>query len=125
MRSLPSTMILSFAVWGIGDIFLGTSNTTIGVVGKYVGLQDAYRVEPRIVVWRGEEVVQVPLSALFRRGDDWVVLRDDSGTAALTVIKIGQRNDDFAQVMDGLNVGDKVILHPSEDISDGSRVAPR
>ena len=32
---------------------------------------------------------------------------------------------DGAQVIKGLNVGDKVILHPSEDIADGSRVAPR
>lgn len=33
-KILLGLLILSFAVWGVGDIFLGTSNATIGVVGE-------------------------------------------------------------------------------------------
>ena len=88
-------------------------------------LQDAYRVEPRIVVWKGDDVLQIPLSALFRNGNDWVVYRIDGGEAALQIVKIGQRNRDYAQIMEGLSLGDEVILHPSEDVTDGSRVEQR
>ena len=31
-----------------------------------------YRVEARIVTWRGDNVLQVPTGALFRRGNDWM-----------------------------------------------------
>jgi len=35
-------------------------------------LGDRYRVEARIVTWRGDNVLQVPTGALFRRGNDWM-----------------------------------------------------
>ena len=41
------------------------------------------------------------------------------------VVEIGQRNRDFAEVTKGLDAGMEVILHPSEDVADGSRVEPR
>jgi HlyD family secretion protein len=43
------------------------------IPGGWRGLQDAYRVEPRIVVWQQESALQVPLGALFRAGDEWAV----------------------------------------------------
>jgi HlyD family secretion protein len=89
------------------------------------GLQDAYRVEPRIVVWQSDAVLQVPLSALFREGSDWAVYKLDGSRAELLIVEIGQRNRDFAQVLSGLDASDRVILHPSEDVSDGSQVATR
>ena len=89
------------------------------------GLQDAYRVEPRIVVWQSDAVLQVPLSALFREGSDWAVYKLDGSSAELQIVEIGQRNRDFAQVLSGLDASDRVILHPSEDVSDGSQVATR
>jgi hypothetical protein len=38
-------------------------------------------------------------------------------------VKLGERNDRFAQVLDGLAVGDRVILHAGDDVEDGTRVA--
>ncbi|MFN7598711.1 MAG: RND transporter, partial [Cereibacter sp.] len=77
-----------------------------------------------IVTWRGKDVLSIPVGALFREGSDWAtfVLRD--GRARLQTLQIGERNDAFAQVLSGLESGDKVILHPSDRIGDGIPVRP-
>jgi HlyD family secretion protein len=40
----------------------------------------------------------------------------------LQILQIGERNDAFAQVLSGLESGDKVILHPSDRVADGVSV---
>lgn len=89
------------------------------------GLQDAYRVEPRIVVWQEANILQVPLSALFRQGNQWAVYKLDGSRARIQTIEIGARNRDVAQVLSGIDSSDEVILHPSEDVNDGSKVDKR
>jgi HlyD family secretion protein len=42
----------------------------------------------------------------------------------LQTISLGERNEAFAQVLDGLQPGDQVILHPSDLVTDGVAVAP-
>jgi HlyD family secretion protein len=88
-------------------------------------LGDGYRVETEVVTWEGESVLQVPTSALFRKGDDWAVFRFDGGRARLTTVRIGHRSDLAAEVEGGLREGQQVVEHPSEDVSDGARVTPR
>ncbi|SPH16779.1 Macrolide export protein MacA [Defluviimonas aquaemixtae] len=89
------------------------------------GLGDHYAVYLRIVIWQGEDVLQVPLSALFRRDGGWVVFRDEDGIATLTPVTIGHRNGTAAEVTDGLAPGDRVILHPSDAIADKVPVVER
>ncbi|TDI58019.1 MAG: HlyD family efflux transporter periplasmic adaptor subunit [Alphaproteobacteria bacterium] len=103
------------------NVILDLANAADG----WQGLQDAYRVEPRIVVWRSPDAVQVPLSALFRHGNDRAVFVYDNGEARLQIVEIGQRNRDFGEVLAGLSTDDRVILHPSEDVQDGSTVTTR
>jgi HlyD family secretion protein len=47
------------------------------------------------------------------------------GRARAIPIKIGARNNRVAQVVDGLGAGERVVLHPSDRIKDGARVAAR
>ena len=84
-----------------------------------------YRVLVRIVVWRGADVVRVPLAALYRRGEEWTVFKVVGGRAVATPVKIDHRNTHFAEVLDGLQAGDVVILHPSDQIEDGVKVEAR
>lgn len=44
-------------------------------------LGHGYRVQPSIVVWEGAQVLQAPLSALFRDGEDWAVFVANNGRA--------------------------------------------
>jgi HlyD family secretion protein len=84
-----------------------------------------FRVFVRIRVWRGEDVVRVPLAALFRSGDQWSVFKVVDGHAELTPVAIDHRDNSFAEVADGLAAGDVVVLHPSDQVVDGVAVEPR
>ncbi|MEQ8787807.1 MAG: HlyD family efflux transporter periplasmic adaptor subunit [Pirellulaceae bacterium] len=94
-------------------------------IGKRGSLGDAYRVDARIIVWEGEDVLQVPTSALFRKGNEWAVFRDDSGVAALRTVEIGRRNPLEVEIVSGLEAGDRVIIYPSDRIEDGASVVSR
>ena len=84
-----------------------------------------FRVIVHVTVWTGDNVLAVPVSALFRKGDDWAVFAVRDGRARTTSVQIGQRNGRLAEVLSGLSTGDQVVVHPSDRISDGTRVAER
>ncbi len=81
-----------------------------------------YRVEAEFILWEGEEVLQVPTSALFRRDGEWHVFVVDNGRARLRRIETGRRSGLTVQVVEGLEPGEAVITHPGEQIGDGARV---
>lgn len=86
---------------------------------------DRYRVEARIVTWHGENVLQVPAGALFRRGGDWMTLLIDGGRARLTKVEIAHLNGVAAEVLGGLQRGQSVVLHPPDVLSNGGPVRAR
>ncbi len=89
-------------------------------------LGDGYRVEARIVVWREADVAKVPSAALFREQGEWAVfVVDESRLARLTHVQLGKQNDEYAQVVGGLNAGDTVVMHPSDKLDDGVKIVPR
>jgi len=84
-----------------------------------------YRVIVHVAIWSADDALTVPVSALFRKGDDWVVFAVKDGRARTTPVKISHRNNRFAEVLAGLAAGAEVVLHPSDRISDGTRVVQR
>jgi HlyD family secretion protein len=88
-------------------------------------LGDGYRVEVRVIVWREDDVVKVPVGALFRRGNDWAAFGVDGEQARLQPVELGQRNDVDGQVVKGLSPGQTVVLHPPDTLMDGARVSVR
>ncbi len=88
-------------------------------------LGDGYRVEARFVLWEGQDVLQLPTSALFRRGEGWAAFVIDGRRARMKQVEIGQRAGLATEVVSGLAAGDQVVAHPDETIRDGGRVKPR
>ncbi|MBR0857027.1 efflux RND transporter periplasmic adaptor subunit [Bradyrhizobium liaoningense] len=84
-----------------------------------------YRVVVHVTTWSGQDVLTVPVSALFRKGNQWAVFADENGRARAKPVQIGHRNNRFAEVVSGLTEGDQVVVHPSDRIADGSRIAQR
>jgi HlyD family secretion protein len=84
-----------------------------------------YRVVVHVTVWKGEDVLAIPVGALFRLGEDWAVFRIRDGRAHAALVKIDHRNGRMAEVVSGLSEGDRVILHPSDRVTDGARVEER
>jgi HlyD family secretion protein len=108
---------------------LGVEEQRVNVVSDLVEpeprLGDGYRVEVRVVVWEGADVVQAPASALFRAGEDWAVFVVEGGRARRRVVEVGEQGTFEAAVRDGLAEGETVVLHPSDRLRDGARVSPR
>jgi HlyD family secretion protein len=88
-------------------------------------LGDAFRVEAKIIIWESPDVLRVPIGALFRHDDDWAVFVIRDGRARLQVLKIGHRNSLNAEVLDGLNEQDEIVMHPSDQVVDGVRIVRR
>lgn len=88
-------------------------------------LGDGYRVEAAFVLWEGNDILQIPASALFRHGGNWTVFAISEGRSERRKVILGRRNGLQAQILDGLNEGEKVILHPDENIDAGTRVKER
>lgn len=87
-----------------------------------VHVADGYRVDARIEIAREENVLLVPLSALFRQGTDWATFSVVDGRARLTRVRIGQRGEELATVLAGLDEGAEVVVYPSDQVHEGTRV---
>ena len=105
---------------------LGVEEQRVNVIIDFVdppdALGDAYRIEAKIVVWSGENVLKIPVSALFRRGGVWSVFVVESGRARVRDVEIGQRSAFEAEIVKGLQPGEIVVRHPSNDVAAGTRV---
>ena len=105
---------------------LGIEEQRVNVIADLTepssALGDGYRVEGRIVVWHSDSVVQVPVSALFRRGDVWSLFVVEEERARLQTVEVGHRTSLAAEIKSGLENGTKVIQHPSTQIDHGTRV---
>lgn len=80
--------------------------------------------EAAIEVAREEDVLRIPLAALFRAGEDWATFQVVDGQARLTKLRIGARGDELAVVLAGLGEGARVVAYPSDAVHDGVRVRP-
>ncbi|MCO5160144.1 MAG: HlyD family efflux transporter periplasmic adaptor subunit [Mesorhizobium sp.] len=100
-------------------------NAVLDLAERDERLGHAYRVFVEIPVWSCETCLQVPIGALFRIGDRWSVFVVDDERLRQTQIELGRMNDEVAQVLGGLAVGDAVVLHPGDTLEDGSLVEIR
>lgn len=105
---------------------LGVEEQRVNVIADFVDppgpLGDAYRVEARVVLWSSGDVLKVPVSALFRRGENWNVFVIDGGRARRREVEIGHRGALEVEIVKGLSAGEQVVRHPSNDVGDGRRV---
>lgn len=90
-----------------------------------LNLGDGFAVFLRIVEWRAEETLQVPLSAVFRNGTQWAVFVAIEGVAERRAVTLGRRNDRMVEVLDGLLAGEQVVTHPSDAITAGTTLIER
>ncbi len=95
----------------------------IAVLNNYdPALGDNFRVQAKIVLTEAPSVLQVPVSSLFRGKSDWNVFVIENGKAVRKPVTIGMRGTWQAEVVKGLRVGERVVVHPTNDLQDGMRV---
>jgi len=88
-------------------------------------LGHGYQVESKVVLWNAGDILTVPLTALFRDGENWALFVEEDGRASLRHVKPGQRNGVIAEIRDGLEAGERVVAHPSDRVTNGVRIASR
>lgn len=88
-------------------------------------LRPAVRVDIRVITERKEDALTVPERALFKVGGRWHVFVVREGRAHLTPVEVGLHTDETAEILEGLQEGDLVILSPSNELSDGASVIPK
>lgn len=100
-------------------------NLVLDLEDKDPRLGHGFRVYARLTLWQSEDTLRLPISALFRDGQDWSVFAIRDGRARQVAVDIGQMNDEVAQLTGGLSQDDRIILHPSDTVSDGTLVEAR
>jgi HlyD family secretion protein len=108
---------------------LGVEEQRVNVVaaltsppGLWAQLGSGYRVVADFVLWEGSDVLQVPAAALFRVGDGWAVFVIREGRAVRRSVTVGRQAGLDTQILDGLQEGDSVVVHPGNAVEDGVRV---
>jgi HlyD family secretion protein len=111
---------------------LGIEEQRVNVTIDFAGPADqrehlghGYQVEARVILWESESALTVPLTALFRAGEDWAVFIEQDGRAEARPVRIGQRNGLVAEVLEGLAPGDRVLSHLSDRVTEGGRITER
>ena len=89
------------------------------------GLGDRYRVYVRIVVWEGQDVLQVPRAALFREDGQWAVFVAEDDRAAIRIVQTGRMTADWVQVTTGIAEGEAVVAYPGSRVEAGVRLSAR
>ncbi len=102
-------------------------NVIVGLTSKpesWKRLGHGYQLDAKIIVWEGE-VLSLPLTALFRKGERWAVFVAENDTAHLRYVEVGQRNGLRAEITSGLKAGEKVVSHPGDRVAEGVRLELR
>lgn len=110
---------------------LGVDEQRVPVIVDFDDLAQAserlgvgFRIEAEFVLWQGEEVLQIPTSALFRHEDRWSVFVVEDGRARVRSVEPGRRAGLVTEVRAGLAQGDVIVTHPGDRVADGVRVRP-
>jgi len=100
-------------------------NVVLALDERAPGLGHGFRVLVRLSVWSENDVLQIPMGALFRSGEQWSVFQHEEGLAKLVPVTIGQMNNRSVQITEGLSVNESVVLYPNDLIESGIRIEIR
>ena len=97
----------------------------VSPAADWARLGHGYQVDVAIVLWSADDVLKVPLTALFRQGELWAVFVRENGDAVVRTVEVGNRTDAEAEILGGLSVGEEIVVYPSEGIAPGVSIAGR
>ncbi len=122
VRTVEPSAETKVSALGIDEQRVEVTLDLIGNPENWTQLGHGYRVIVQIMLWRGEQVLAIPVGSLFRDGSDWATFVAQDGRAQIRHIVLGERNEDYAQVLEGLEAGEQVVMHPSDQVAEGVRL---
>lgn len=95
----------------------------IEIVNPDATLKIGFDVNADILVGEVKNVLKIPVECIkYDKAYNTSVFVVENGTAKLTPVRLGLQSDSEVEVLEGLKEGDKVILNPSTDLTDGMAV---
>lgn len=88
-------------------------------------LGDAFAVDARVVLAERADALRVPASALFRDGAGWAAFVVEGGRARHRAVAPAELGELDVAVSSGVAEGERVVLHPTDELADGVRVTLR
>jgi HlyD family secretion protein len=85
------------------------------------GLKKGYAVELEIIIEEKADALFVPEAAMFVVGDRDAVFVLTKGRIELREVVTGLENDDFVEIVQGVALGELVVLDPPDSLTDGMR----
>ena len=92
---------------------------------KWRNLGHAFKVTVRIIKSDQNDVLRIPLGALFRHDQEWSVYTNRDGRTKLTTVKLGNFSLTHAEALAGVEQGDQVVMFPSDKLSDDIAIMQR
>lgn len=89
------------------------------------GLAHGFRVDVHVEVERKDDAVLAPAASLFRLNGDHHLFALEGGRAQLRAVTLGERTAQQAEILSGVEPGERVVLYPGKDVSEGRRVTSR
>ena len=86
------------------------------------GLRPGTSVDVEIITAEAVDTLAVPDRAVFRHSGGWAVFEVEGGRAKLTPVRVGLRNEDWAQILEGLRPETVIVAELKNDLEDGARV---
>jgi HlyD family secretion protein len=109
---------------------LGVEEQRVDVLLDPVGpgweaLGDGFSVDAQIVVQELDGAVRVPVASLFRDPGGWALYALEDGRARRRVVQVAARGSAEAAIRAGVRPGDRVLVHPGDEVKDGVRISVR
>jgi RND family efflux transporter MFP subunit len=79
------------------------------------GLRPGFSCDVEITVSTIDETLLLPIQAVFRDGDRWVVYKGSVGNADQVPVTIGRSSVTQVEILEGVKTGDRVVLNPPGD----------
>lgn len=85
-------------------------------------LGHGYQLDVDIVLSESNDVLAIPITALFREQQKWAVYAVVENRVEKRFVELGVQNHLHAQITKGLREGEGYILHPNDQIQEGVKV---
>lgn len=98
------------AGWWTGNVV--KYDTIITLPLEREGLKPGMSAEVEIVIAEHKNVIKVPVSAILDTGEETLCWVMTAGETQRRVIQVGDSNDVYIVILEGLEVGEEVVLNP-------------
>lgn len=95
----------------------------IDIINPDEHLKVDFDVNADILVGEAEDVLKIPVECIrYDKQNNTSVFVVENGVARLKQVTLGLQSESEVEILEGISLGDKVILNPSADLTDGMPV---